>query len=100
MDKRITETMASCLTLEKARLVEELKEATTALKATEAQKAILTNSQLPHRVYGALLKHDGLEWVASFGVDDSGQPQLVGRGASPNAALLDFDHKWYGIEKE
>jgi hypothetical protein len=25
---------------------------------------------------------------------------LVGRGQSPNKALMDFDNKWYGVEEE
>ena len=52
---------------------------------------------LPHNRYGPALTHDGLEWVASFGHDQEGKPLIVGRGDSPNAALMDFSNKWFGL---
>lgn len=58
------------------------------------------NQNMPHRTYVPILRHDGLEWVATWGQDTSGNPMLVGRGPNPAAALLDYDYKWLGINKE
>lgn len=51
---------------------------------------------LPHRVYGPNLKHDGVQWVASFG---EGPDTLSAAGDSPNEALVAFDHEWMGLEQ-
>ena len=96
LDKSFTESMASSLALTKAKASNDLRISELEMEIAQAQQKMY----LPHRIYGATLKHDGLEWVAMFGYDEQGQPQLVGRGASPAAALNDFDHKWYGLETE
>jgi hypothetical protein len=90
--------MVSFLALTKAKASTDLKIAEMDQQIAETQKVILDNSQLPHRVYGASLKHDGLEWICCFGYDETGNPVLVGRGDTPSRALIDFDHKWYGLE--
>ena len=79
--------MDTCRNLEMERLSVEAETAKVARTALQMQT-------LPHRVYGPTLKHDGLEWVATYGYPD---PLLVGRGICPSAALLDFDNKWLGI---
>ena len=76
----------------------ELETAKKELEVADSQSALLMKSGMPHRVYGADLKHDGLEWVATFGRDSNGVPHLVGRGNNPAAALYDFDKKWLGVE--
>lgn len=74
----------------------ELETAEIERQTAEFQKVLKIKTDLPHRVYGTFLKHDGLEWVATFGQDENGQPFLVGRGNTPKDALYDFDAQWLG----
>ena len=64
-------------------------------ESNEAEQRYITaqSTTLPHRVYGAKLYHDGVEWVCVWGGDDS---QLVGRGTCPAHALMNFDLAWFG----
>jgi hypothetical protein len=55
------------------------------------------SKNLPHRVYGVDLYHDGASWVATAG-NEGGDALLVGRGDSPVAALDDFDAQWLGVK--
>lgn len=69
------------------------------IEKAEAELHWARAANMPHRVYQPILNHDGLEWVATWGLNDSGKPLLVGRGDCPGAALLDFDFKWTGAER-
>ena len=66
------------------------------LECKEAQQRLTIAQQvtLPHRIYNPRLTHDGIEWVCVWGSDP--EAQLVGRGSSPGAALMNFDLAWYG----
>jgi hypothetical protein len=65
--------------------------------ATEQAITLQAQQQLcPHRQYAVILKHDGLEWVASYGTESWA---LIGRGPNPGKALADFDNKWSGINE-
>lgn len=77
---------------------QNLVEATANAERAKAEQIYSQNMNLPHRTYQPALKHDGLEWVATWGHDESGNPMLVGRGSSPQKALVDFDYKWIGME--
>jgi len=66
------------------------------LETARAEKVRAQLSLMPHVIYGPALSFDGLEWVATFGYDPEGKPLLVGRGDSPNSALMDFNEKWMG----
>ncbi|MHC4299391.1 MAG: hypothetical protein ACYS7Y_19110 [Planctomycetota bacterium] len=80
--------------VEKARLQMEMAKA--ALEAEESARVAIAGKNLPHRVYGmTTLSHDGASWIASAQLKDTA---LVGRGASPAEALMDFDSQWLGIK--
>jgi len=49
----------------------------------------------PHALYQPTLTHDGVSWVAVLELKGE---NLVGRGASPYAALSDFDSQWMGVK--
>jgi len=68
------------------------------LEEAEARRAIYQMQTLPHRHYIPRMSHDGLEWVAVAEFHDGSK--LVGRGACPNAALMDFSNQWLGIKGE
>ena len=75
----------------------------TLIQDSEKQKAesealYVQNLNMPHRNYPPMLTHDGLEWIAQYGMDAQGKPLLVGRGPCPSQALTNFDMKWLGIE--
>jgi len=93
-----TENMASFLILLRSKATEELKTAELTKEIAETQLSILQGQNRPHRTYAPVLKHDGLEWIATFGYDDSGEPALVARGSSPSEALTNFDFLWLGMD--
>ncbi len=66
--------------------------------------AILLQTQTamrPSRNFPISLKHDGMQWVCRFvSGDDDPRNDLVGGGECPEAALVNFDLQWYGIQKE
>lgn len=95
-----TERMDSFLTLLSSKAKEDLEIAAAQKALAEAQAITAQNMNLPHRIFAQSLKHDGLEWVCSYGSDENGNPFLVGRGSCPSEAFTDFDYKWLGIEKE
>jgi hypothetical protein len=98
LEQIFTDNIVSCLSLARAKAQTELKSAEIEKKLLEAQLTLAQNPNYPHIRYGAHLKHDGLEWIATFGYTEDGKPTLVARGDTPAKALLDFDHKWYGLE--
>lgn len=66
------------------------------LDKAQAERIHAQTMLLPHMQYGPTLNFDSLEWVATFGFDSDGNPLLVGRGNCPQAALNNFNEKWYG----
>jgi hypothetical protein len=68
--------------------------ATSESNEAEQRYIAAQSSCLPHRVYGAKLYHDGVEWVCVWGGDSDSQ--LVGRGSCPAHALMNFDLAWFG----
>ena len=73
------------------------------LRAKRARHEAIAQYQqyalMPHNIYNPVLNHDGLEWTASFGLDENNQPLLVGRGDCPATALIDFSNKWLGVNE-
>lgn len=49
---------------------------------------------LPHLKYNPRLYHDGMQWVAVWGMDPASR--VVGRGDCPSEALNNFDAVWTG----
>jgi len=72
----------------------KLAEAKLEAAVSEAQSAQMAN--LPHRLYGCQLGHDGASWIAKITCPDG--TTLVGRGDSPITAITDFDAQWLGIK--
>lgn len=100
LDSNFIKSMGEYLTVTLAKARVELQAAEYQRQIAETQAAMLTTAQLPHRLYGAYLTHDGLEYIAKNIQDEYNQPACVGRGASPAEALTNFDYQWYGIEKK
>ena len=55
-----------------------------------AQVQVLPHRSLPIKIY-----NDGLTWIAEYKCPE-GEP-LVGRGDTPQLALVNFDHQWLGM---
>lgn len=99
-ESRFTDSMDSFLILLNSKVQTELEIVRIQKDIAEANLIIAQNHNRPHRIFGPTLRHDGLEWICSYGMDDDGKPLLVGRGENPNDALTDFDFKWLGITEE
>jgi len=76
----------------------------TELKLSKLRLELLTMQTLyhqkklaPHLTYTPKVFNDGVSWIAK--ADFSEGPSLVGRGASPAEALMDFDHQWLGVKE-
>lgn len=92
-----TENMDSSLeTLENEIAQQELREATARAEAAEATRTYSQLLTLPHRTYSPRLSHDGIQWVAV--AEFQSGDKLVGRGDSPQQALIDYDNQWLGIK--
>lgn len=79
---------------------ENLREATANAKLAEACLLQTQTSMRPSRNYPVTLKHDGMQWVCRMVCGDDPRADLIGKGDAPEAALVDFDLNWYGIQKQ
>jgi len=66
------------------------------LKEAEQEHISSRMLNLPHRALPIKIYNDGLVWVAKYECVE-GEP-VVGRGESPQLALIDFDHHWLGLK--
>lgn len=64
-------------------------------EAAQGTKMREQNASRPSRCWPVHLEFDGLEWTVRLPADN---PRLgmVGRGACPEQALVNFDLQWYG----
>lgn len=80
---------------------ENLREAKANADIAAAILLQTQTSMRPSRNFPISLKHDGIQWVCRFvNGDDDPRNDLFGGGESPEAALVNFDMQWYGIQKE
>lgn len=75
---------------------EMLREAKEKAGAAEATRSLHQSLLLPHRTYTPKMEHDGASWVAVAEFSDG--TKLVGRGGSPNEALMDYNSQWLGMK--
>lgn len=66
---------------------------TAGMLATQAVNILESNYNRPSAVYRPVLSMDGNSWTALHG--DDLQTGCVGVGASPDAAMWDFDKNWH-----
>lgn len=71
-----------------------LKRSEAELGEAELRTAVAAQSLLPHFRYNPRLYHDGVQWVAVWGVET--ESLVVGRGDYPAEALNNFDAAWNG----
>lgn len=80
--------------------IEQARHQKALAETAEFNKYMIMYAMRPCRLYYPLLKFDGLEWVAIYDPNGEAGMALVGRGDSPEKALLDFDRQWYGTENK
>lgn len=79
---------------------EHLREAKARADIAAAELVRMQMSMRPSKTMHINLSNDGLQWVVRLQVDSlDPRSDLVGVGDSPEKACVDFDYKWYGIEK-
>ncbi len=78
---------------------ENLREAKAKAAIAETELSRVQMTMRPSRTHHCALSHDGLQWVLRLVTSDNSRSELVGVGDTPEKATLDFDYKWYGIEK-
>jgi len=93
---RLSEVLLTTAIFECQAAEERLKEAKERLAAADADKMRAINLARPSRNFPVSLTNDGLTWVARLSTSDNPRLDLVGRGDSPEAALISFDQQWYG----
>lgn len=79
---------------------ENLREAKTNADLAVAELLRTQTSMRPSRNYPVTLKNDGMQWVCRMVCGDDPRSDLIGKGDHPEAALVDFDLNWYGIQKQ
>ena len=85
--------MEKCQALELAVLEAQVMKA-------QAEAQFHQTLNLPHRTYLPALTHDGMQYIAKWGMDEQKHPLCVGFGDTPSEALMNFSLKWLGVTPE
>jgi hypothetical protein len=79
---------------------ENLREAKANADISVAELLRIQTSIRPSRNFPISLKHDGMQWVCRLVSGEEPRNDLVGGGECPEAAMVNFDLAWYGIQKD